>query len=325
MMRSTTLQNEQDISAKQRHLQCVVNRDIRLGPVEYFESHFALTLLKHLDLFASVKKISAAITQLMETNRDAYLHIMQQQQSIIHQELSAPYFGALYSANQPVTAETLFNDIYRVLQQKHGDFSSILQVHCIFYHRIHLKHCKEAEHRCKSGWSHPLFAHRHQDRIEREQHLQRPTTLPGLSAHTFFNRSLMNAHGPRTPHLRAKEKFQLNPSSNYSTLQNKHTIPMICGPSGHTMMLMTAASLYGNLTPEETKEYALAIFAFLASGGNHSFYEVMCVANLYGVNNAPDNYASAITPTIEQSQPYQALRTRFPHYLSSPPTLANAS
>src|SRR3990167_2484141 len=123
------------------------------------------------------------------------------------------------------------------------------------------------------------------------------TTQLGISRHPVFIKMLEKSD---KNHTRAMEKYTPDYKTTFFKSALEKNIPIFCGPSGHTGSLMLGAKLYGDLTSEQLKEYALVSFAFLAAGGNHSFHEVMVVAALVGVDFKVGNYAESIPLSIKK-------------------------
>jgi hypothetical protein len=79
---------------------------------------------------------------------------------------------------------------------------------------------------------------------------------------------------------------------------------------------MLSARHYGLETVEELKQYALACFAFLAGGGNHSYHEVMFAAKqVCGLPHDLDSYDLSLPEAFKNSSIYRELQRGFPEYL----------
>lgn len=279
---------------------------------EFFESQLATHLLKHPEYFPSVGKISEKITRLMERHKNKVIDIIKQTPKIT-EELQEPYFGASLGSEQPITAQTVYENILAVLSGQHRDLSNVIQVHCIFIHRIY-DHLEQPAHKADLvNTLFPLSLFNNEYRGRKEKPSKPSTThAQGITQNSFFSKKI-EAH--EKAHLRALDKFEPNQDSNFTKSAMEHNLPIVCGPSGHTGSLMLGAKLYGELTADELKEYALASFSFLTSGGNHSFHEVYLIANLLGVTYEMNNYAASIPETIAEAETMQPLKSNFPMYL----------
>jgi hypothetical protein len=250
--------------------------------------------------------------QLMSRHKDKTIAIIDQTPKIA-EELQAPYFGASLDPNQPITAGLVYEHMIATLNDGHRDLSDILQIHCIFVHRIYdqLEQPAHKSDLVKTIFPLSIFNKDYHGRTEKPTKPS-ATHAQGITKNRFFSKKV-EAH--EQAHLRALDKFESNENSAFAKAAMQHNLPIVCGPSGHTGSLMLGAKLYGELTSDELKEYALASFSFLTSGGNHSFHEVYLIANLLGVTYEMNDYAASIPEKIAETEDMQALRSHFPMYL----------
>ena len=129
------------------------------------------------------------------------------------------------------------------------------------------------------------------------------------SSNVFFRQIGHSA----TPHARAVDRFAPACNARFFKATAACHLPFVAGPSGHTACLILGAQFYGLKTVEELKEYALACFAFLAGGGNHSYHEVMFAANrVSGLPHDLGGYDRSLPETFKNSLIYRSLRRQFP-------------
>ncbi|HEX4044990.1 MAG TPA: hypothetical protein VHZ76_04920 [Gammaproteobacteria bacterium] len=302
-MRSTSEATKQDL-----------HNELQLKYREFFESKLAVFLLDYASHFLSVKKISTAIVNLMETNKSIVINTIMKDSKIIA-ELREPYFGSCYDKKQTVSAEQVFEKILSILKEG-SQLKNIMQIHCIFIHRIYDQIEKKPEKAALVSQIFPLslFSKENRSRIEKKEEEIKETTQLGITHHRVFSKMLRQSD---KNHIRALDRFQPDDGSDFFKSSAEKRVPVVCGASGHTGSLMLGVKLYGDLTSDELKEYTLAAFAFLAAGGNHSFYEVLKVANLVGIDFQIDDYSVGVPTSIKKDESYQTIKNQFPEFLPS--------
>ncbi|MCX7120974.1 MAG: hypothetical protein NTZ67_04265 [Gammaproteobacteria bacterium] len=302
--------------SEHKHAMTTLNLDFKARRREFFESRLATLFLDKLNDFTSVKKISTAIANLIEENKTTVLNIIAKEPKITD-DLRAPFFGSCYGEHETISPEKALEDILFILKNPQGNSSTIMQIHCIFEHRIHGFPADKIDEQTKESLQHTLspaslFNSSNRSRAIKTEKAT-PTKQLGFAQNPVFSK--MTGESQQT-HLRAIDKFQAQQSSHFFKAAAETNSPVICGPSGHTKSLLIGASLYGNLSsPDEVSEYAFACFAFLAAGGNHSFHEVMVIANLIGVHYEAGNYANSISTSLKATDVYQNLCEQFPEFL----------
>lgn len=285
--------------------------ELRTRYKEFFESQLAIHLLKHPEYFPAVKKISNTIKNLITTHKNKILEVIRDNPKII-MELSEPYFGACFDNKQTIAVDTAYEKMITILNDNNPDLSSIMQIHCIFIHRIydHIEPNKDKANFCSTLLPTSLFNQANRSR-ENKENVQATLQL-GIARHPVFSK-MLEKHNKK--HIRALDKYSPNNHSAFSQSAMSKAIPVVCGPSGHTASLMLGAKLYGELTPSELKEYALASFAFLTAGGHHSFHEVFIIANLLGVAYEADDYSFSIPESISATNSYKQMQKLFSEFL----------
>ncbi|OGT62348.1 MAG: hypothetical protein A3E85_03825 [Gammaproteobacteria bacterium RIFCSPHIGHO2_12_FULL_45_12] len=302
-------------SMKQEQLKYDLHNELQIRHREFFESKLAIDLLKHNKQFSSVNKISSAIVKLIESNKKAVMDLITSNPNIIT-ELREPYFGSCYDSKQETNPAEVLEKICSILNNENADVRNAMQIHCIFIHRIydHLEKRSEKTEFVSKLFPSSLFSKENRSRVEIKEDNIKSTTQLGISRHPVFIKMLEKSD---KNHTRAMEKYTPDYKTTFFKSALEKNIPIVCGPSGHTGSLMLGAKLYGDLTSEQLKEYALVSFAFLAAGGNHSFHEVMVVAALVGVDFQVGNYAESIPLSIKKSGMYQKLSNHFSEFLDA--------
>lgn len=284
-----------------------MHKEMQLRYKEFVESKLAVSLLSYQEYFNAVKKVSAAIVQLITTNKETVIKAIESNPEIIA-ELRSPYFGSIYDKTEHPASNNVLNEILSVLSSAKSSLDNIMQIHCIFTHRIHslLPTEKISPSFNNTAFSSSLFNTR--CRINKQEK-PKPTHKLGIATHPVFSK-MLGSHPKQ--YVRALDKFDPDYTASFFKDLEGKIVPVVCGPSGHTRTLLRGAMLYGNLNIDELKAYAFACFVFLTAGGNHSFYEVMSVANLFGTNFEIDCYASAIPDSIKLTDEFRELEKRFP-------------
>ena len=333
MLRSINEEKLKNIYEEQVQLKRVNIHDLQIRHREFLESKLAIDLLKCAKHFISVKKISAAIVKLITSNRKVIIDAIAELQKIknaeeiknakdkteseIIAEFREPYFGSCYAKKEEVTVDAALNKMLSILNDENPDLSQVMQVHGIFAYRIYNlieKRNEKSEFVSNLSFD-SLFSKENRER--KTDPNVKPTIDLGITHHPVFIKMLEKSD---KKHVRAVDKCTLiNHNSAFFKSAEEKILPVFCGPSTHTKSLMLGAKWYGDLAADELKEYACAAFAFLTAGGNHSFYEVMVVAKLFGVDFQSNDYSSIIPSSIKATAIYKNLIQRFPGFLNSEP------
>jgi hypothetical protein len=301
-------------STIQLGLQHDLHHDLQSRYREFFESKLAVLLLDKTELFAAVRKISTAILNFMNDNKQKIVKQLFMEPKILHELYDTRYFGHLSHDTDTVPLpEKIASDMQMVLQDEQAPLSQVMQIHSIFVYRLydHVQEKNRREEVAKQYFPEAQHSSGHSDRVEREDKVSL-TKQFGISRHPVFKKLIGE---DKVVHARAVDRFVPNMASSYCQEMSSCHIPFAAGRSGHTRTLLTGALLYGDFSGEEFKEYALAIFVFLAAGGNHSFYEVMQVAKLVGVPCDKENYRVSLPSSFQASESYKMLSRIFPEYL----------
>jgi hypothetical protein len=76
-------------------------------------------------------------------------------------------------------------------------------------------------------------------------------------------------------------------------------MPLAAGVSGSTAELIGVATTLGLSRPDQQK-YAIAVIAYIAGGGNHSYHEIAVVLSAAGLIGTPDDYSGVKTLVGEE-------------------------
>ncbi len=304
------LQNLSQISVKNE-----LHHEIKTQYREFFESRLAISLLDQPEIFLSVKKISAAIIEFINLHPEIVLAQISSNIKIREELFNENYFGRLNSVglNSFSSANLILNNILKVLSSADAPLDQVMQLHAIFIHRIYDYLPGKI---AKSAWTNVLFSdelfHKNNRGRSELEKIPKLTTQLGVCHSPVFKKMIKQGNAQ---HHRAIDRFSPEKNSSFFSRLCEHHLPFVAGPSGHAASLLLGAKLYGNLVLDELKEYAMACFAFLAAGGNHSFTEVMVVANRVGVPIEHDNYAVSFSDSLKLWAGYKWLERLFPEFL----------
>lgn len=284
-----------------------LHAELQLHYKEFLESKMATELLTYPEIFPSVKKISTAILKLLKENEKAVIACIEKNEKIIN-ELKPPFFGSCYDKKEEAKSADILKKITGILEDKKPDLKQVMQIHCIFIHRIYdqLEKRTEKKEFVSKLFPSTLFSSENRSRTENKD--VKLTTQLGIAKNKVFAKKIGKS---QSEHLRAVEKYRPDFQSHFFKSAAEQNIPVVCGPSGHTGSLLLGAKLYGELTKDEMQEYAIACFAFLAAGGNHSFHEVMVVANLIGIDFKPNHYSESFPASLQETEVYKKLDKQF--------------
>ncbi|WP_133127880.1 hypothetical protein [Legionella nagasakiensis] len=305
-----------------------VQQEFKMRHKEFFESQLACQLLHHPKLFPSIKKVSDAIYLLITQNKEILLKILTKNKTITEELLDEKYYGRLEFMDSSVslTEESILQKIQEVLCSDQNNISQILQIHVVFIHRLFDELIKQTDPEDTQGiatkkmtlvnqiFSETLF----RDRARKEVNSNPPLTRRlGITRHPVFNKL---AGVCEEAHKRAIDRYEIDSSSIFYKNTIGKTIPKVAGPSGHTGALLLGAKLYGDLTAEELHQYAIACFVFLTTGGNHSFHEVMIVANQVGIPYRENDYLHNLPSSITDTEFFKKFSDEFPQYFQEDDT-----
>lgn len=271
---------------------------------EFFESKLALYLIKNPELFPAVKKTSAYICDFITQNSARVLEQIRICPAICEELCNEQYFGRINLSKERATPILLLNAILQVLREQ-TNLSQVMQIHAIFAYRIYEKITiiKTSDREEFKTTMKELLAPENRGRIERKTTSDLTSRL-GITHNPVFTKQLRETG---EFHTRAIDRFSADPASPSHAAMTAENIPFVAGASGHTSTLLRGIKLYNHLTPIEYTEYALACFAFLTAGGNHSFHEVMIIAKKFGVLYEINNYKNLLTEAMHSQAEIQEL------------------
>ncbi len=109
---------------------------------------------------------------------------------------------------------------------------------------------------------------------------------------------------------RGIDAFTMNEATAYcQRARLKLNMPLVAGVSGSTAELINVAMSMG-LAGRDREEYALAVFAYISGGGNHSYNEIAIVLQAAGLTIDPDRYSS-LEPFVGSAM-FQQLKAQHP-------------
>ena len=258
-------------------------QELKQEHICYAESVLAQTVLNHPELvWPAVRQVSKAIIDLINTNQFRH-NLSGEQIKEIETELYADEFYGKLSVTKEglnpleVIAASLSDSSLKLHQTMH--------VHAVFIHRIwdslsvksqmHLS--SEAMILKKNKICQKIFYNKYfKGRSRINKHTNRLVDYSGTASASFFCNKMPRCE----PHRRAKDQFSADITSDDYRGALDNSMSWVSGISGHTGSLLLGALLYGSLNAEQLKEYRLAIFAYLGSGGQHGFHECMIVGEV---------------------------------------------
>ncbi len=105
--------------------------------------------------------------------------------------------------------------------------------------------------------------------------------------------------------------------SGYDALRRKHDVPLVGGPSGSAVSVMRVGLFAGLSSPEEKKQFLLAIIVYLVGGGQHSVAEV-----LHGIAKEAKfqryrigSYAALLPKSLLELPEFKLLAGKYKNYI----------
>jgi hypothetical protein len=282
-----------------------VHQELKIRYREYFESKLAIATCKQSNSLDSVKIISQTIRQLIETNTVEILNIINTHREIPKELYQENYFGFLHPKKD--NAQAILNDLLERLCDESTHLTQVIHIHSVFARHIFNK---LEIHQKQNKKLSPIKTN-DRGRVTIDKQLQ-PTYRLGIARLSFFNKKI-----GLTPqkHLCGIDEYEPDVNSPFYLTMAAKRIPFVSGASGHTVKLISAAKQYTSLSREGLKEYALACFAYLCAGGNHSFHEVLQAANEAGVDYQLGHYLPSLSQAFLNSKQFQVLSKEFPEFL----------
>ncbi|MHB1947113.1 MAG: hypothetical protein ACYCQI_03230 [Gammaproteobacteria bacterium] len=281
---------------------------------EYFESRLAIELLKNPQWFASVKYISNEICKIITANPQKVVKLIAEQKAIQRELFDEKFFGRFSEKEKAGTTPLdIMNTMLRILQDENKDLSQVMQIHSIYIYRMHeaLTGSDELSLMKQKRYPHELFKDRGR-KSESSPKSQRAVLSKklGVVRDPVFA-TLIEEH--KEMHECAIDVFEPDVNSDFFKKTVAEGLPFATGASGHTATLLLGAKTFS----VDLQEYALAIYAFLTSGGNHSFHEVMIVAKQMGAHYEVNNYLVSIPDAIKQTDKFRQFTEEFSEFLTA--------
>lgn len=287
----------------------------------YHESSLAYLLYQHPEWFNnSVGVISKQIVSFIKTYAKEVDALVAGKPELKKELYSKSRFGSLPSPKTSDEAKKPSSAIIAILSDQKPCLSQVMHIHATFFEQIQLdiaaKYAKPQEykklkerrdHLTKTIDDTHLMEPEVRGRVdirkgapELKREPSKLTRLGGIMKLFTFNSSEKGILDKGASTSRAVDHFVPDANSAFVREVIAEKIPFVAGPSGHTCVLLKGAQLFNVLTQEQLQEYALACFATLTVGGNHSFYEVMVIANIFGICSDPKSYSESIPDSIKE-------------------------
>lgn len=289
-------------------------KQLRISFREHFESTLAINLIKSDAVTNTVTLVSQIVAQLLSKNKSEVMNQISSNPKINHELFGNEYFGHLKMNNGALlSTEQTYELMLHTLISKSSPIIHTMHIHCIFIHRIYDKLSdKILTNRAgihKEAWAKlistdTLFKDRGRIQLMTQPQL---TSKVGINRNSFFSNKINIEMGT---HIAAIDKFTPDLNADFVKKTTQHDLPFVAGISGHTALLLLLGHVSG-LHSEHMHHYALAIFSFLSCGGNHTFHEVMIVAQQVGVPFHWDNYDKCLPTSIKTTLWYRNLQDEF--------------
>lgn len=293
-----------------------VAKELKISFKENFETLFSTKLLYDNEIKKVVHKISNLVSELLKDNLNAVVTLIQTNPVIREHIFQSEYFGhSNLSGEKYSNPESVVSLILGILNDPKASLIHVMHLQWIVIHDLYdklenksaFKNCANKNEIVKKIFFNDLFNPKRRYEIPTDNAL---TAIFGINRNLFFK----NKASRGDVHFPAMKKFLPNENSDFYKMTEKNSLPFVSGPSGHTGSFLLLAKLC-DLNPMELNIYALACFAFLTCGGNHSFHEVMIIANILGVPFEIGNYEVSIPESIKSSPLYRELQQFFPEFL----------
>lgn len=277
-----------------------VLREMKRAHRARFESILALNVAESASQLKAVQTVNARILSELAAHRDEAIELIEkdprQMFSAALFDPSKAMFGRLGETEKMAPA-TLLDKAMEMLTDPKTSLNTRIHLQMNMMYRLNTKlsHRQTDEMLAKAdelrGKVFPKSAYADRSRTRHEE-----TTLV---SHLGIARGPLKLKATAHEHAAAVYNMRPNTSSEFFIKATQtHAMPFVAGISGHTGSILFNAMLIADIEGEALQEYAMAAFAYLTNGGNHSFHEVMSAARLAGVEYKDGDYASAIPPSM---------------------------
>jgi hypothetical protein len=279
----------------------------------FYQSKLAISILKDKSNAHSVTKIAQKIGKLLEANKAQSICVIESDVKI-----KADLYGEnIYGRLPPPTLVSTYKQIVDMVNNPQSKIEQLLLIQCVFIHRIydHLSQKNtDNSHTDYQGLKQSLVTQLFPDQLfndrgrsksedkiseETKNNFIKKTDYAGINNNKFFITHIKK-YKKTKPHLRAKDVIATDEKSAYYQRTQQKLTPYVAGASGHTGSLLLGAKLYGDLCKDELKAYALTIGAYFIAGGNHSYDEVMIVADQLNIERHTDEELQSMCKDEDQ-------------------------
>lgn len=290
-----------------------IHNELQLRFREYAESYLAQMILKNPELVApAVNKITASILKIISTYETEVKHILATSEDISKYLYGVVFFGHLDKKTNP------FNDIISILTSSDNPLIHIMQIHNIFIQKIYdllpiaSEKTNKSQKQMLVATLFPGSLFNDRGRIDHGECKLKETNVNGITKTNIFSKNLMSTQ----KHYSSTRRFDPDERSEFYKKTKEKNLPFVAGISGNTGSFLLGALLYGSLekNSQELKQYVLAIFAFLCTGGHHSWHEVMSVGQLAGLDYEPDGYLKPALDHLREAHDHNDILNEFNTY-----------
>ncbi|STX29210.1 serine/threonine-protein kinase [Legionella beliardensis] len=289
----------------------LLNTEFNLNYKAYFESKLALAVLNTVP--PAVTRISQQIIKIVNKKYYKFSSLLQSNQRFAEELFGEHYFGRLPNSGKDALTAAL-----DALADDQTPLIQIIHIHAIFSRYLPSLIKQASSLKNQQAFSivkHSLFASDLTRGRCTVNSAPSPTINMGISQHPVYLKRLNKTTVP--PHLRGLDEFAPEVKSDTYSKFIHGLMPFASGLSGHALRLFEAANYYCNLSAEEWQEYGLAVFAYLAAGGNHSFYEVMVNLAALKDKKSPTQYNDCIPKSFRSDKNYEELEQEFSQLCST--------
>jgi hypothetical protein len=300
------------------------------------ESQLAAAIVQQPKLFPAIDKLSEAILQVIEVNREYMNDAHNLTEPMSHMLYSDDNYGKLDSKLSSCYAPGSFVDIIeRTLRDPSTALPLKLHIHQLFmmhvYDNLPIKAPQGGlENKPRTTWSEKI-AEELSDNPYAWDKVKKSLVTKLFGNELFKSRSrVAKKKQPRSKkfgiaspaesvdvpstydHVRAA--FDPVASSDWQKKITERELPFVSGPSGHTGSLLILAMLLGDLTPDEQRQYVTGIIGLLTGGGYHTIHEILAVAEKAGIGKGLDSgYAEILPRDFLKSDAFKQLQNKYDH------------
>lgn len=274
----------------------------------FFETNLAHLISRSSHLLPAVSKMATIVNNQMDRHVDTLIALIKGNPSFQATIYSDEKFASFHPpVNYCVPAEVLHAEFSKKLNK--GTLFEQVHLICMFAFRVYpyLKNDLIA-----NSFLNYINLFNSNSSLRNEKIRVKSDT--DLSPQKTYFGLINSSHIPEVrPHMYSQGFFHTE-DSKYNQTLNELYIGFVTGPSGHSSRILALAKAF-HFNETELVELGLALFSYLAGGGNHNFHEVFSSGEFLGISYDPGTY-KVLPQTITNSTEYQQLENQFKLILS---------